>query len=187
MPNEAVKNAIQLIQQSAQPALLVDMNNNDLLSSNSPCHTLLKQDKEQLESSETYLRIVRKSQQLANKGLLFFNYEVFDGDHVLLVTAEVKDSLLLIYLQDKCIFNMPSNQFITIMDSLGAQVYCKDSNYRYTYANKKVGLLVNKDPKSLIGKTDFDLFDEKTVNNFKQEIDSIISGKTARIANEETS
>ena len=186
MPNEAVKNAIQLIQQSAQPALLVDMNNNDLLSSNSPCHTLLKQDKEQLESSETYLRIVRKSQQLANKGLLFFNYEVFDGDHVLLVTAEVKDSLLLIYLQDKCIFNMPSNQFITIMDSLGAQVYCKDSNYRYTYANKKVGLLVNKDPKSLIGKTDFDLFDEKTVNNFKQEIDSIISGKTARIANEET-
>jgi diguanylate cyclase (GGDEF)-like protein/PAS domain S-box-containing protein len=186
MSNKAVDNATQLLQQSSQPALLVEMHSHDLLFSNPPCHALLKQDQEQIKNSETYLRIIKKAQQLACKELLFFNYEIFDGDNVLLITAEVKDSLILIYLQKKFIFNMPSNQLITILDSLGAQVYCKDANYRYTYANKKVGDLVNKDPKSLIGKTDFDLFDEAAVNKIQREIDSITSGKTVKIASEET-
>lgn len=186
MSNKAVENATQLILQSAQPALLVELQGNNLLFSNPHCHTLLKQDREQLKNSETYLRIIKKAQQLAHKGLLFFNYEVFAGDNILLITAEIKDSLILIYLQKKFIFNMPSNQLITILDSLGAQVYCKDANYRYTYANKKVGDLVNKDPKSLIGKTDSDLFDAAAVNKIQEEIDRITSGKTVKITSEET-
>ena len=48
----------------------------------------------------------------------------------------------------------------SVFDYITDAVICLNSNWCYTYANKQAGILINKDPESLIGKMVWDLFPE---------------------------
>ena len=186
MTSQSLKVLTQLIEQSSQPAFLINLKNNELIVNNIHCLEILKLKNESIAENSLYLQICQKASLLANKNLTFFNYEIFNEDRILLVMSEVRDQYLIIYLQEKIIYNMPSDNVINILDSLGAQVYCKDINYNYTYANKKVGELFGQDQKSLIGTSDDDNFDQGSVRKIREEIDTIAEGKVKKIGKEET-
>mgnify|MGYP000067738498 FL=1 len=180
MTSQSLKVLTQLIEQSSQPAFLINLKNNELIVNNIHCLEILKLKNESIAENSLYLQICQKASLLANKNLTFFNYEIFNEDRILLVMSEVRDQYLIIYLQEKIIYNMPSDNVINILDSLGAQVYCKDINYNYTYANKKVGELFGQDQKSLIGTSDDDNFDQGSVRKIREEIDTIAEGKVKK-------
>ncbi len=186
MTSQSLKVLTQLIEQSSQPAFLINLKNNELIVNNIHCLEILKLKNESIAENSLYLQVCQKASLLANKNLTFFNYEIFNEDRILLVMSEVRDQYLIIYLQEKIIYNMPSDNVINILDSLGAQVYCKDINYNYTYANKKVGELFGQDHKSLIGTSDDDNFDQGSVRKIREEIDTIAEGKVKKIGKEET-
>ena len=70
---------------------------------------------------------------------------------------------------------MPTDQeihnFYNLIDNLGAYVFCKDLNYRYTYANRRVCDLFEKSLDDIIGKNDHELFCEETGETLVEESD----------------
>lgn len=56
---------------------------------------------------------------------------------------------------------------LDILNSIPGYIYVKDKDFRYTYANKAVCDLTGNTQESVIGKTDKDLFDEKTAAALK--------------------
>lgn len=186
MTSQSLKVLTQLIEQSSQPAFLINLKNNRLITNNIHCLEILKLKNDSVAENTLFLQIHQRASLLANKDLTFFNYEIFHEDRILLVMGEVRDQYLIIYLQEKIIYNMPSDNVINILDSLGAQVYCKDLNYNYTYANKKVGELFGQDHKILIGTSDENNFDQVSVRKIREEIDTIAKGEVKKIGKEET-
>lgn len=185
MENQKKDVFIQLIQQSVQPALLVHLGDEEFISSNPQFVNLCGLKSEEIQSSILYSQMLKQAKKIIKKRFNFFNFEIVDGSKIFLITAEVRDQYLLIYLQEKFSKNTPSNHLMNILDSLGAQVYCKDAEHNYTYANKKVGELFGLDNKELIGTKDADYYDEPSFNKIQSEIDDLISGKVEKIEKEE--
>ena len=90
------------------------------------------------------------------------------GRKVLAISLEVVEDSL------QCV-----DYFYSLLDNLGAYVYCKDKSYRYTYANQQVCQLFNCTSEELIGKTDCDLFGEESGKRLKEiyDHDVIENGK----------
>jgi len=86
------------------------------------------------------------------------------------------------------------NRLATILDSVEAFIYIKDTHYRYQYANKKVRNLFRQSLEDIINKEDFYFFDTKTATNLRKidqriidhgeriEEEQIINGKKGMIA-----
>src|SRR5690606_37470392 len=73
----------------------------------------------------------------------------------------------------------------TILNSVDAYIYIKDYRLRYQYANRKVCELFGVSAADMVGKTDADFFDEKTVATL-QENDLRVIRKGERVASEES-
>lgn len=186
MQTQSKEDLIQLVQESVQPALLAHLGDEKFISNNPQFVNLYGLKAEEIQSSILFSQILKQAKKIFQKNFNFFNFEIVDGNKIFLITAEIRDQFLLIYLQEKYSKNTPSNHLLDILDSLGAQVYCKDAEHNYTYANKKVGELFGLDNKELIGTKDADYFDEPTFNNIQSEIDDLISGKVKKIEKEES-
>ena len=188
MPTQQMPQAqllTQLIQQSTQPSILIDIDSDDVIMSNALCLKLFNIKKTTQINPVFHQQLLKKAHQLINKGLLFFNYEIFYANKIFLIIAEVRGSLLIIYLQEKFNHNMPSSHLINILDSLGAYVYCKDTDYRFTYANKMVGSLFGVDHLSMIGKIDSDFFGIPGAKKIREEFDTLVINKKSAIEKEE--
>ena len=175
----------QLIQQSTQPSILIDIQNDEIITSNFHYLTLFDIQQPNQISNIFYQTLLKKAHQLINKGLLFFNYEIFYANKIFLIIAEVRDNTLVIYLQEKFNHNMPSSHLINILDSLGAYVYCKDTDYKFTYANKMVGSLFGVDHLSMIGKIDSDYFGISGAEKIREDFDSLVIHNKLKIEKEE--
>lgn len=186
MPNQKVEVLTQLIQNSFQPALLVNLSSCTIVAYNSKFLELCDLKQNEVATSDICLTLVQKTQRLANKDVPFFNFEFFNESKIFLSFSEIRGQYAVIYLQEKYTDNIPSNHLLKILNSLGAQVYCKDTNYRYTYANQKVGVLFNKNSKDLIGTDDSTYVDKASFEKIKNEIDALTSGKIEKIEHEET-
>lgn len=55
----------------------------------------------------------------------------------------------------------------TILDSVEAYIFIKDNNLKYQYANQQVLKLFKLDANSVIGKTDYDLFNKSTADKLQ--------------------
>jgi len=91
---------------------------------------------------------------------------------------------LIAHIQEKFNHNMPSSHLINILDSLGAYVYCKDTNYNFTYCNKIVGELFGIDHHTISG-TVSDFIAESSANNVHDNIDSLVIKERQEIEIEE--
>ena len=60
------------------------------------------------------------------------------------------------------------NRLATILDSVEAFIYIKDTHYRYQYANKKVCDLFHQSLEDIINKDDYEFFDKETATNLRQ-------------------
>jgi PAS domain S-box-containing protein len=67
------------------------------------------------------------------------------------------------------------NRLATILDSVEAFIYIKDTHYRYQYANKKVCELFGQPIDEIINKDDFDFFDYETATNVRKNDRRIIN------------
>lgn len=76
------------------------------------------------------------------------------------------------------------NRLATILDSVEASIYIKDTHYRYQYANKKVCELFGQPLDEIINKDDFEFFDHETATNIRKN-DSRIIDHGERIEEEE--
>jgi diguanylate cyclase (GGDEF)-like protein/PAS domain S-box-containing protein len=72
----------------------------------------------------------------------------------------------------------------TILNSVDAYIYIKDEQLRYQYANRKVCDLFGVPPERVIGRSDADFFDAKTVEELRVNDSRVISGGE-RIVGEE--
>lgn len=176
---------MQLVQQSSQPSLLISTSSNRILETNTLCLKLLELNKHELGSGIFYAQLTYKANQLIQKGLDFFNYEIFFNNKIFLILAEIRDDFLIVHLQEKFNYNMPSSHLINILDSLGAYIYCKDTHYRFTYANKMVGQLFGVDHRSIIGNFDHDYFSEPSVQRIRSDADRLVIEEHQEIEKEE--
>ena len=73
----------------------------------------------------------------------------------------------------------------TILDNVGAYIYIKDVDYRYTYANREVCALFGAEREDVVGKTDDVFFDAPTAARLRDNDSRVIEGGE-RIELEET-
>ena len=175
----------QLIQESRQPAMLIRPSDLSFHGNNALCNELLSSSEETIAASEFYCDLLSQLRKPLELGLEFFNCEVVFDNHIILISAEIREDFLILYLQEKYSLNLPSHHLINILDSLGAYVYCKDLNYRYTYVNNMVSELFGKDSRSLIGASDSEQFDNSSVRVIRSNIDNLVIKNRQSIEKEE--
>lgn len=175
----------QFIESSQQPALLVNIDDYSIVTSNLLCTSLLGVSTTSLVNSNFYQQFIKSTQKLIAQDLSFFNSEFVIEQRIILAVGEVRDNFLLVFLQEKYSLNMPSRHLIKILDDLGAYVYCKDLHYNYSYSNKLVSKLFGVSNKDIIGRPDSDFFDIKTSNEIRNLSDSLVIEKGENIEHEE--
>ncbi len=77
------------------------------------------------------------------------------------------------------------HNLFSLLDNLGAYVYCKDKNYRYTFVNRQVCELFSCEPEQIIGKDDSALFDSATAQRLIKESDQFVINDAQTIEKEE--
>jgi PAS domain-containing protein len=176
---------IQFIKESPQPALLIDVDSFSILYNNSLCSELLQIPAASLTNSDFFKQLTHSTRKLLAQDLTFFNSEFVLGRRIILAIGEVRNKNLLVYLQEKYSFNMPSRHLLGILDNLGAYVYCKDSHYNYSYANQMVCDLFSRTSEEIIGHPDSDFFDTETSEYIRNVSDSIVIEQGTDIEQEE--
>lgn len=73
----------------------------------------------------------------------------------------------------------------TILDSVDAAIYIKDTDLRYCYANQTAQTVLGADEDNVMNKTDLDVFTQATAEQIK-ELDQRVLDTQERIANGET-
>jgi len=71
MPIQPVPQLIQLITQSTQPSLLIDINTSYVIEINTPFTNLLNINKKELLKSTFHDRMIKKATQLIEKDFIF--------------------------------------------------------------------------------------------------------------------
>jgi len=82
-----------------------------------------------------------------------------------------EERLLVIHLSQPVSISQELTRFSHILDSLGAYVYCKDSDYRYTFANHEVCELFGRPMAQILGTTDDLYFGENSAEQLIEESD----------------
>jgi len=80
---------------------------------------------------------------------------------------------------------LSNEQLFQILDSLGAYVYLKDKDYRYSYVNQLVAELFHRPSEEIIGLTDEDLFGQETAENLVRNADSLVVNQGKELEAEE--
>lgn len=187
MPQQPMNHSMmmQFIEESQQPALLLDLDDFSILASNSLCSELLDVAASAITSSDFFKQFTQSTKKLLAQELTFFNSEFVLEQRIILALGEVRNNTLLVYLQEKYSLNMPSRHLIKILDDLGAYVYCKDTHYNYSYANRMVCELFSCSNKAIIGRPDSDFFDTQTASDLRKLSDAIVIEKGESIEQEE--
>lgn len=80
---------------------------------------------------------------------------------------------------------LSTEQLLQILNSLGAYVYLKDKNFRYTYVNQLVAELFHRPIEDIIGLDDEDLFGQETAENLVRNADSQVINEGKELEAEE--
>lgn len=187
MPQQPMNHSMmmQFITESQQPALLLDLDDFSILASNSLCSELLDVAASAITNCDFFKQFTQSTKKLLAQELTFFNSEFVLEQRIILAIGEVRNNTLLVYLQEKHSLNMPSRHLIKILDDLGAYVYCKDTHYNYSYANRMVCELFSRSNKAIIGRPDSDFFDTQTASDLRKLSDAIVIEKGESIEQEE--
>lgn len=109
----------------------------------------------------------------------------FEGKNYLLGFSEVNDhetTCLVIHIKADTPSEETLHNFFDLVDNLGAYVFCKDTEFNYTYANQQVCELFNCPLEEIIGHNDYKFFGEDTGKKLIETYDKpvIDKGKTQR-------
>ncbi|MGB1237688.1 MAG: sensor domain-containing diguanylate cyclase, partial [Pseudomonadales bacterium] len=94
------------------------------------------------------------------------------------VTASHIDQIDQAYTALHLTHKYPAGQnldfFFALLDNLGAYVFCKDRDYKYTYANQLVCELFNLPLEQIIGYDDHHFFGTQTADHLQQVVDKVV-------------
>ncbi|MGH1460506.1 MAG: sensor domain-containing diguanylate cyclase [Neptuniibacter sp.] len=113
------------------------------------------------------------------------HYVYYKGQNYRLSFSELKDHQST-YITVHFSVDTPSEEtlhnFFDLVDNLGAYVFCKDTDFNYTYANQQVCELFNCSPEEIIGHNDLKFFGDDTGKKLIETYDRpvIEKGKTQR-------
>lgn len=130
-----------------------------------------------------------KPQVKKSKNLESINI-VYNRQHLSISTSAIEQggiSYLAIHFSQSLSSNQDLDYFYGLLDNLGAYVYCKDKNYKYTYANQLVCELFDCQLEDMIGEDDCKFFGEETGRYIQEDCDKDVIEKGIAIKQEEYS
>ncbi len=77
------------------------------------------------------------------------------------------------------------HNLFSLLDNLGAYVYCKDTQYNYSFVNRQVCELFAADPEQIIGRNDSEFFGDETGQRLVRESDRFVIEQGQVIEKEE--
>jgi diguanylate cyclase (GGDEF)-like protein/PAS domain S-box-containing protein len=160
---------MQIFDQLKQAYILVCPDSYIAVSQNPAAEQLLGLTLDTLNGSAWKKTIV----PLIRKSLCFDNTVIsFKRLHLSLSCSEIElegKKLAVLHLSLAKATNQDLDYFYGLLDNLGAYVYCKDKDYKYTYANQLVCELFDCQLDELIGEDDCKFFGEET-GKYLQEV-----------------
>ncbi len=144
---------------------------------------LLSLDKEQFVNSSLWrqqiLPLVKDSKLSKD------HYISFQGQNYRLGFSQIIDSqskLIAVHLSKDSPSEETLHNFYDLVDNLGAYVFCKDTDFNYTYANQQVCELFGCSLEEVIGHNDYKFFGEDTGKQLIETYDKpvIEQGQTQR-------
>lgn len=162
-----------LFLQLKQPVLVIDLAlpEQPLLNS-AACH-LLSTDSHGLVTSGGWCNRLQHplcDQSEPDSQTLLFGNKVLACERSLI--RDQGEQVLVITLAESAIECDEALTFSHILDGLGAYVYCKDRQSRYTYVNREVSELFDMPLEQILGHDDSCFFDEETTRKLSEESDS---------------
>lgn len=168
---------MQIFQQLNQAYLIACANHFNLVDFNKSARQLLKltsPDIPQKDWQSTFLPAVAKAKSGQSSEICYNNLNI--KLHFSFIEFEQKNYIAIhLELLKESLAN--ADYFFSVLDNLGAYVYCKDKNYKYTYANQLVCELFEMSSEAIVGKTDCDLFGQESGNKLRFEYDSPVIEK----------
>lgn len=159
---------MHIFAQLQQAYLIVSHDEHSLLYVNPSAQTLLQVDESFAASNDwstLFLPAIEKQQECQ----LTFKARRFQ---LIPSVVDLEDGVVLaIAIHAVVEASDDVDYFYTLLDNLGAYVYCKNNTYHYTYANRQVCDLFNMDHDEIIGKTDYELFGEESGKRLQEEYD----------------
>ncbi|WP_420599799.1 sensor domain-containing diguanylate cyclase [Neptuniibacter sp.] len=166
--------------------LIIDLENPDQLHFNAAARELLSIDDSALAESQLWqqkLSPLLKTSALPEEHSIFYKNQNF---RLSISQIDVE--------QSKCIAvhfspSPPSEEtlhnFFDLVDNLGAYVFCKDTEFNYTYANQQVCELFNCPLEEVIGNNDYKFFGEDTGRELIETFDKPVIEQGIIQSNEE--
>jgi diguanylate cyclase (GGDEF)-like protein/PAS domain S-box-containing protein len=112
----------------------------------------------------------------------------FEGKNYLLNFSEVNDqgsTYLVVHIKADTPSEETLHNFFDLVDNLGAYVFCKDTEFNYTYANQQVCELFDCPLEEIIGHNDYKFFGEETGKKLIETYDKPVIDKGETQRNEE--
>jgi len=150
-----------------QPYLLTSMDASSLFYANPAALQLLDIGSEQLQTRLTQLSAAIVQSVGGEPVRCRFN-----SLSLRVHSSKLDGQQLAVMLEPYQFAGMQERQLYTLLDNLGAYVYCKDKQYRYSYCNQQVCDLFGLQLEQILGITDQQLFDEATGRKMVERIDS---------------
>ena len=160
-----------LFAQLNEAYILIDQEDVSLVSINEPACKLLDLEMSSLEASILWVQIIRTRllSEIKTSPINTFHNQ----RHLVFTPSPITDdtsTFLALHISIATPSEETLHNFFSIVDNLGAYVYCKDLNYNYTYANQQVCELFGKPIEEVIGNNDLAFFGDETGKHL-QEVD----------------
>jgi diguanylate cyclase (GGDEF)-like protein/PAS domain S-box-containing protein len=174
-----------LFAQLNEAYILIDQEDASLVSINEPACKLLDLEMSSLEASTLWAQIIRTRllSEIKTSPINAFHNQ----RHLVFTPSPITDdtsSFLALHISIATPSEETLHNFFSIVDNLGAYVYCKDLNYNYTYANQQVCELFEKPIEEVIGSNDLEFFGDET-GKYLQEIDKPVIAEEQTVEAEE--
>ena len=175
-----------LFLQLHQPTLVIDLALPDSPRLNAAAQALLVLDEAAFSKSPFWrdsLRSTLSDQEHPAVQILFHKQRALRCERSLITDGPQR--VLVISLTESGIEGPSASSLLTMLDSLGAYVYCKDLSFRYTYANREVCELFRLPMEEIVGCTDDCFFGEQSAQKMIEESDQRVVATGEEIRREE--
>lgn len=165
--------ALSIFQQLQQAYLLLDAENHPL-QVNPAAQQLLGEKLDTLADSELWHSIQTLLPECHDGAILNFYHNSQTFQLSVSVVEENNQVLKALAIQHAMASREELHNLYSLLDNLGAYVYCKDRHYRYNFINKEVCTLFNHPAEQIIHQEDEQFFDQQTALHLRQNDQRVI-------------
>ncbi|MCP4597093.1 diguanylate cyclase [Neptuniibacter sp.] len=175
--------AESLFRQIEEAFLVINPEQSQPVFLNEAACKLLSLDKEQFVNSSLWLQQIQPLIKGSTPPKEHFIS--FQGRNYRLGFSQIHDdqcNSIAVHLSEDSPSEETLHNFYDLVDNLGAYVFCKDTNFNYTYANQQVCELFSCSLEEIIGHNDYKFFGENTGKELIETYDKpvIEQGQTQR-------